>query len=126
MPPCILHRNIPCKYEYTWSVFVMTCLAMYHAAMRAAKIRRQRGLTQSELADMIGVEQPTISRLEKGSDAVTLRLVKQVADALGVTVADLFLDDRSAQEEAIISVYRSLPPERQKGWLDLAMTLLGS
>lgn len=104
----------------------MTCLAMYHAAMRAAQIRRQRGLTQSELADMIGVEQPTISRLEKGSDAVTLRLVKQVADALGVTVADLFLDDRSVQEEAIISVYRSLPPERQKGWLDLAMTLLGS
>lgn len=102
----------------------MRSAGLYDAAMRATQIRRLRGLTQAELAEMIGVEQPTISRFEKGSEAVTLRLIRQVADALGVTVADLFLDERSAQEQALIDVYRALPPERQKGWLDLAATLL--
>lgn len=104
----------------------MVYAALYDAAMRAAEIRRQRGLTQAELAHMIGVEQPTISRLEKGSEAVTLRLLKQVADALGVNVAEFFLDDRDAQEQALLDLYRSLPPDRQRGWLDMARALLAS
>jgi len=103
----------------------MTPLAIYNVAMRAAQIRRQLGLTQAELAQMIGVEQPTISRLEAGSDAVTLRLLKQVAEALHVSVAELFLDEREAQEQALLDVYRALSPERQQGWIDLARVLLG-
>jgi len=102
----------------------MTRCVLYDAAMRAAQIRRSKGLTQAELAQMIGVEQPTISRLEKGSDAVTLRLLREVAVALGVGLADLFIEDRSAQEEALLQVYRSLSPERQKGWLELAQALV--
>lgn len=88
--------------------------------MRAAAIRKAKGLSQAELADLVGVEQPTISRFERGADNVTLRLARQVADALGVSVADLFSDERSAAEQMLLEAFRSLPADRQKGWLDLA------
>lgn len=92
----------------------------YDAAMRAAQIRKTRRLSQAELADMIGVEQPTISRFEKGSDGVTLRLIRQVAAALNCTVADLFADDRTEAEQVLVEVFRDLPRDRQAGWVDMA------
>lgn len=92
--------------------------------MRLAQIRKRRGLTQVELAEMSGVEQATISRVERGSDAVTLRTLRQIADALGVSLGDMFLDDRTAAEAALLAAFRSLPRGRQEGWLDLARTII--
>ncbi|MBL3587651.1 helix-turn-helix transcriptional regulator [Rhodovulum sulfidophilum] len=94
--------------------------------MRIAEIRRSQGLSQADLAELAGVEQPTISRIERGNDAVTLRVLRQVAMALGVSLSDLFSDDRTAAEVALLEAFRSLPKERQQGWLDLAQTLLAS
>lgn len=86
---------------------------------KIAEIRKQRGLSQVDLAEIVGVEQPHISRLERGSEAVTLRLLLQVAEALRVDLAELF-DDRTQAEAFLINVFRSLPPDRQAGWLDMA------
>jgi transcriptional regulator with XRE-family HTH domain len=92
--------------------------------MRLAEIRKKRGLTQVELADLAGCEQATVSRVERGSEAVTLRQLRQLADALRVTVADLFLDDRSAAEVMLVRAFRSLPEDRRQGWLDLARAVV--
>lgn len=97
--------------------------ALYKAAMRAAKIRKAKGLTQSELADLVGVEQPTISRFERGSDNVTLGLVRKIADALDVPLADLFATDRASYEQALLDAFRQLSPERQRGWVDMAQAI---
>ncbi len=94
--------------------------------MRLAELRKRRGWTQVELAERAGCEQPTVSRAEKGSEAVTLRQLRQLADALGVTLADLFLDDRDAAENTLVRAFRGLPPDRRQGWLDLARTLAQS
>lgn len=94
------------------------------ARMSAKSLRRARGLSQTELADMAGVEQSTISRIERAHESVTFGKMKAVAAALGVTVADLWTDDRSASEQAILKAFRALPVERQQGWLDLARTVL--
>lgn len=100
----------------------VTC-QRYHAAMQVARIRKQLGLTQVELAEIVGVEQPTISRLERGSGNVTLRLIKSVSAALGVTPAELLADDREIAELALIQAFRSLPRERQEGWPDMARAM---
>jgi transcriptional regulator with XRE-family HTH domain len=92
--------------------------------MRVAEIRKQKGLSQTDLAEMVGVEQPTISRFEQGGDGITLRLIKQIADALEVSVADLFADDRTPAEQALIRAFRTLSPDRQMGWMDLAQALV--
>jgi transcriptional regulator with XRE-family HTH domain len=91
--------------------------------MRAAQIRKAKGLSQEDLADLSGVEQPTISRFERGSDGITLRIIRQIADALDVSVSDLFGDERNEIEDVLIQAYRKMPPERQQGWADLAQVL---
>ncbi|MDQ7775281.1 MAG: helix-turn-helix transcriptional regulator [Paracoccus aminovorans] len=91
--------------------------------MNLERLRRARGWNQDDLAEVAGIKQSTISKIERGYDGVTLRVLKQLAAALDVEVADLFSDDRSAGEAALIRVFRGLPPERQQGWLDLAEAL---
>lgn len=44
------------------------------------------GLTQMELADKAGVSQPSISRIESGKIQPTLKLVRQLAEALGLDI----------------------------------------
>lgn len=74
---------------------------------------------------MAGVEQPTISKLERGNESVTLRTIKAVANALGVSVSDLFID-RSSAERMIVDAYRSLPELRRKGWEDMAQAVVAT
>lgn len=88
-----------------------------------AKLREKRGLKQGELADLAGVKQPHISRLENGVEGVTLGVIIRVADALGVPVWQLFADQDGANERLLVDVFRQLPPERQAGWLDMARAI---
>ena len=69
---------------------------------------------------MTGYTQPTISRAEKLDDGSTIAVYKAIAAALDVDLSQLFAESRSAQEETLLRIFRVLPPERQKGWLDLA------
>ena len=91
--------------------------------MNLERLRRARGWNQDDLAEVAGVKQSTISKIERGYDGVTLRVLKQLAAALDVEVADLFGDERSGAEMALIRVFRGLSADRQRGWLDLVETL---
>ncbi|RJE87981.1 helix-turn-helix domain-containing protein [Paracoccus onubensis] len=91
--------------------------------MNIDRIRSARGLNQEDLAEMSGLKQSTISKIENGFDGVTLRVLKKIAVALGVEVRDLFDDDRTVAERALLSAFRNLPADRQQGWLDLAEAL---
>jgi len=48
-------------------------------------LRKKRGLSQAQLAELVGVEQPTIQRWEKGTRAPDLDSLAGLAKALGVT-----------------------------------------
>lgn len=54
-----------------------------------ARLRRQRGLTQEELAARAGFSQQYVSGLERGQRNPTIVTVYEIAVALGVDVADL-------------------------------------
>ena len=54
-----------------------------------ARIRSKReslGMTQQELADMVNVTRNTISRYENGETEIGVIMLKNIADALSVTV----------------------------------------
>lgn len=50
-------------------------------AYEIARLRLDRGLTQAELAELVGTKQPSITRLEKGETLPSLAFLKRVADA---------------------------------------------
>ena len=52
-------------------------------AQQIARLRLARGLTQGELAALVGTKQPSIARLEKGKTLPSLAFLTRVADALG-------------------------------------------
>lgn len=91
--------------------------------MNLKAIRLSRGLNQKDLAEMAGVQQATVSKVENGFDGVTLRTLKALAEALRVDVMDIISDDRAEAELALLAAFRNLPPERQQGWLELAAAL---
>jgi predicted transcriptional regulator len=51
-----------------------------------ARLRIQRGLTQSPLAEMVGTQQPSIARLENGSSIPSLSFLNRIAKALDARI----------------------------------------
>jgi transcriptional regulator with XRE-family HTH domain len=53
------------------------------------RLREERGLTQEELASRAGTTFGTVSRLESAKSAPAWWTVRKVAEALGVSIAEL-------------------------------------
>jgi transcriptional regulator with XRE-family HTH domain len=51
-----------------------------------ARLRIMRGLTQTQLAEMVGTRQPSIARLENGSSIPSLSFLNKVATALNAKI----------------------------------------
>ena len=80
--------------------------------MQLTAIRTLRGLTMRQLGDMIGMDASTVQRAEAMSSTSKLRTYQLCADALGVTLADIFSEDRTALELALLDVFRRIPADR--------------
>lgn len=61
---------------------------MLHTSL--ADYRREKNMTQRELAELVDVRRETIMRLEKGRYNPSLRLAMDLAEVFGLTVEDLF------------------------------------
>jgi len=61
--------------------------------MTLKELRRNKGLTQKDLADRIGVQSSIISRYENGILKPTATKLQAMADALGVNSSDFIIFD---------------------------------
>ena len=55
-------------------------------------LRKERGLSQEDLAELCGLDRTYISGIERGLRNVARRNIEALAQALGVSLADLFRD----------------------------------
>ncbi len=56
-------------------------------AMRITKLREKRGLSQQQLAKLMGTSQQAISRIESGEyEGFTLKTLEKIAEATGTRV----------------------------------------
>ena len=69
----------------------------YILALNVIRLRRERGITQAELADAIGVAQPRIAEVETGDANPRLITLSKIAHALGVTLSELLEDNLNAE-----------------------------
>lgn len=53
---------------------------------QVARLRIKIGLTQAQLAEIVGTKQPSIARLENGEGSPSLSFLEKVAEALGAEV----------------------------------------
>lgn len=67
-----------------------------HLAARIAARRKACGLTQRGLADAIGIDPASMSRVEKGRRAVSVGELVKLAEVLDVRVEDLLADAKPA------------------------------
>lgn len=85
-------------------------------ASNVYRLRKDRGLTQEQLAEAVGVRQPRIAEVERGDANPRLDTLSRLAFALGVPVAAL-LDpdylDRPDQEAPAVEYRRSPAPVRR-------------
>jgi transcriptional regulator with XRE-family HTH domain len=62
----------------------------FGAVMR--RLREERGLTQEQLAERAEVSATYVGFVERGDNVPTLTIILQLADALGVSAAELLRD----------------------------------
>jgi transcriptional regulator with XRE-family HTH domain len=53
---------------------------------QVARLRIQQGLTQAQLAEMVGTRQPSIARLENGTSVPNLSFLDRIAKALDTRI----------------------------------------
>ena len=53
------------------------------------RLRKARGITQLELAELLGVGRGYLSQIERGKRDPGLRLVKSIADGLRISLPEL-------------------------------------
>jgi len=60
---------------------------------RIAELRKERKVTQGELADAVSVTRQTIISLESGKYKASLVLAHKIAQFFGVTIEEIFIFD---------------------------------
>ena len=77
-----------------------------------ARVRREQGLTQAELAEQLHVTDKAVSRWERGVGLPDINTLEPLADALGLSLADLMHCHDPAQEPPTAPV----PLEEVSSW----------
>lgn len=89
---------------------------------RLRQIRRQAGMTQTQLAERAKVSQQTVSKIESGRARSTKELVK-IARALGVTADYLYGAESEEFVSEIYDLIMALPPDRRGDALEMLRLL---
>ena len=87
-------------------------------------IRKARGLTQSELAKRIGVQQSDLCRMETGEYKVSLDTLLKILGVFEIRIGEFFQDETagdataSARESELLRMFRRLDAAAQEEVLD--------
>lgn len=60
--------------------------ARYEIGKCIAELRKERGMSQTQLAEAIGMAQPNLANIEAGRFSTTIDVLERIADALGATI----------------------------------------
>ena len=84
--------------------------------LKIKEVRKQRKITQEQLAEMLDLDVGYISKLEVGRNFPTIGTLEKIAEALDVELYELFQFTQGKKKDfrsEIISIYDSLNKEKQ-------------
>lgn len=88
---------------------------------RISFLRRQKGLKQEELADMLNVSFQAVSKWENDINCPDISLLPKLAELLGVSIDELILGEDKKEKLASVKV---LPPEKRKNMDDMLLRIM--
>ena len=83
---------------------------MYTITENIKNKRKEKGLTQRELADLLGISDKTVSRWESGVQVPDALILPDVARLLGTTVSELYGENESEKERIENIAGKEIPP----------------
>ena len=72
-------------------------------AKNVSELRRLRGLTQTELAEMLNYSDKSVSKWERGESIPDALTLKQIANCFGVTIDYLLASEHKSKPNQIVS-----------------------
>jgi len=95
---------------------------------RIQMIRRQRGLTQEQLAEKLDISTTHMSAIERGVSGVTVENLVQIINCLDCTADDLFCDvihtGYQNKSSRLYDLIAALPPKEQQKIFDVVETMV--
>ncbi len=92
---------------------------------RIAQARKALGWSQEKLAEALGLDTITVSRIETGRRQLTAVLVMQLADVLGISLGRVLGKQAAPPDlvEEVTSLLGQMTPERQATALEVLRVL---
>ena len=82
---------------------------------RIQAIRKSKKMTQEKLAELIGLDIPNISNIERGKRFLSSTTLEKLVDALNVSAKDLFdFDHIKSREDLLISIQNIIQTSSDK------------
>ena len=96
-------------------------------ALRIKELRKARGMTQSQLAELAGVERSQLSKIENEKEPANTRRLAAIASALRVGIEDLFSGERDAESyrASIVALMDVLNDDERQAIIAHAEALAG-
>jgi len=97
---------------------VIYVLDYYKIGQRIRKSRKAQGLSQEQLAEMVGISLPHMSHIETANTKLSLPVFADIAAVLGVSADELLSDEpevrRKEAESDILNVLNACDPQQAK------------
>ena len=77
---------------------------------RIQDFRKSKGFTQDKLAEIVGIDTISLSKIETGRNYPTAENITKLSEALDVNIYELFVSDNiKTNEELLTEIYSNLP-----------------
>lgn len=100
------------QVEISYSQLASACGGAYHRVMglnlQIRELRKVRGYTIAQLADLVGVSTPHMSGIERGKKNLNNHLISRIASALQVSPQTLIASDEDADLQLLLSEMKAL------------------
>ena len=93
--------NLEAKYSILLNRGVIMGLKKL-VGKRVQEYRKQKSYTQDKLAEMIGIDTVSLSKIETGKNYPSPDTLKKIADALGINIYELFIQNTLKTNEDIL------------------------
>lgn len=81
---------------------------------RIRTLREEAGFSQNRLAEMVGISQTHLRRVELGQAGISVDHLEMICDALKITLKEFFdVDGTEAQEEIAVAAAKLTPKRKE-------------